>query len=1435
MAVSLKKSDWIFLSRLHSDMTDKTQAEHQRTESQQTESASTAATLQSKSAARRYLPRGLLMLLLSLLLLLTLCAAAVWTQSGTRALFSLAHTLTQGRLSAQEINGSLGSAISMQKLQWQSKDLQLDIQGLEADWDSWSLWPAHFELSRLHAASVAVATLTTPDPVVLPASLSLPVRLSLHDIAIGKLEIADLDAQGKHHPVQSFNDLRGHATYADERYEADLQGGSAFGQIKAKASMLATAPFVINAQVAVSTLAQDKLPALQISSTVKGNLSALDLVWQAGSVQTADGNAANAAQTQPASAQLQGSGTALITLFAPQLMAKAHVDIVHLDPSAWNAAAPKADLRILADIRPLAASAVQRPASQAVQASTPGPATADSFSLQISLQNNAVASLDQNGLPVQSLQAEAIWSGNSLQLQGMTARLPGDGKITGAGQLRWDQPWFADGKFVLSNINLQKLHQSLRAGQIRGEVHAKTDQAQRIRAEASLQDQGAKLQVQASYDIAKQLLSLPTLTLQAGLSQADARAELSFAGKQLFQTEVQIRDFDPAYWIAGPAGKISAHLKASGQLQQMAAEVKLDKLGGHYAGQTLDGSIQAQWLGKDKLKIPQADLQWGKNRLHADGAWGEKTDLLKFSLDAPELQALNPIWQLAAIELSGSLKAEGQLRGGLNHAAGQLDLQATQLELKRDNKRYALKTLQANLQATDALSGLVSADVRASGFKGDFPVLPGGVTPLAQDADKVQQLTLRLNGKREAHTLRLELDFPDKRQLIAGMSGGFTDSTSAALRWNGQLTETELRGTPALRLLNPVSLELSADAFKTGRMQLQSPLMNLQVEQLEWAAGTLKTKGQIQDVRVVELINLFAPQDALTGNLRAQADWDVQLNQSARATLNLRRQSGDLRFNDPDGTGVPIALGIRDIQLALGTGNSAGAKSAAASALNETLNLRLQADGTRLGQWQVDASTALAFVNGQWSLPGTAAISGIAKANVPDLEWLGPWINPGLVMKGRLNADAVLGGTIAHPDYQAHITGSGLELAFASEGLLLPNGVLDANIDGSHLRLNQLRFSNTVTMLPQHAQFKGMDLMGKRGEFSASGEIDIGKETGAIQARWQQFPMLQRKDRWLVVSGEASIVEAQNIWTLQGQLMADGAYFKLPKLPPPSLSSDVNVSRKSDKAALKAAEPARKSLKTRVDVSFDMGPKFVFVGRGLDTGLAGKLRMRSNDGSPLQAIGTIRAVNGLYEGYGQQLAIERGILNFQGPPANPGLNVLALRQGLQNQVGVEVIGTVVSPQVRLFSDTAMSDAEKLSWLVLGRGSDQLASGDASLLMSAASAIFGGDGSRNVPRDIVQGLGFDEFSIGAAANSGGSHLPGQTIAGSMNSGNTSNSADQVVSVGKRLMPGLVLSVERGLGDASGAIKLSWQLTRRITVTGRTGSESAVDVNYTFSFN
>jgi translocation and assembly module TamB len=246
-----------------------------------------------------------------------------------------------------------------------------------------------------------------------------------------------------------------------------------------------------------------------------------------------------------------------------------------------------------------------------------------------------------------------------------------------------------------------------------------------------------------------------------------------------------------------------------------------------------------------------------------------------------------------------------------------------------------------------------------------------------------------------------------------------------------------------------------------------------------------------------------------------------------------------------------------------------------------------------------------------------------------------------------------------------------------------------------------------------------------------------------------------------------------------------------------------------------------------------MGPRFVFVGRGLDTALTGTLRLRSSNGSPVHANGSIITNGGQYEGYGQQLEIERGILNFQGAPSNPALNIRALRKGLAVEAGVDVTGTVANPQVRLVSEPNVPDSEKISWLVLGRESDQVGTADASLLLSAAGAIFGNDGSRNIPRELVQGLGFDEFSIGPAENGGSSKLPGQTVAGAISVGASSN--DKVVTIGKRLKPGLVLSVERGVSDASGALKISWQLSRRVRLIGRSGTDNSVDVKYSFSFN
>ena len=54
--------------------------------------------------------------------------------------------------------------------------------------------------------------------------------------------------------------------------------------------------------------------------------------------------------------------------------------------------------------------------------------------------------------------------------------------------------------------------------------------------------------------------------------------------------------------------------------------------------------------------------------------------------------------------------------------------------------------------------------------------------------------------------------------------------------------------------------------------------------------------------------------------------------------------------------------------------------------------------------------------------------------------------------------------------------------------------------------------------------------------------------------------------------------------------------------------------------------------------------------------------------------------------------------------------------------GVEVRGALLTPTVKLVADEAMSEKDKLSWLVLGRAPDELGRSDAALLQRAVLAV-----------------------------------------------------------------------------------------------------------------
>jgi translocation and assembly module TamB len=228
-----------------------------------------------------------------------------------------------------------------------------------------------------------------------------------------------------------------------------------------------------------------------------------------------------------------------------------------------------------------------------------------------------------------------------------------------------------------------------------------------------------------------------------------------------------------------------------------------------------------------------------------------------------------------------------------------------------------------------------------------------------------------------------------------------------------------------------------------------------------------------------------------------------------------------------------------------------------------------------------------------------------------------------------------------------------------------------------------------------------------------------------------------------------------------------------------------------------------------LQVGFDLGNDFRVSGRGVDTRLAGKVQIEGEGGGVPQITGLINTVGGTFEAYGQRMTIERGELRFTGAADNPALDVLAVRPNMTMKVGVLVSGRAQAPHIELYSDAGLSEAETLSYVILGRSS---AGGGAetALLQRAATALLAGKGGTG--KGFAGRLGLDDLSVSPDSTSGA-----------------------VVRVGKRFATNFYAAYERSLSGTMGTLFIFYDVSRRLTVRAEAGERAGLDLIYTFSFD
>jgi autotransporter translocation and assembly factor TamB len=135
----------------------------------------------------------------------------------------------------------------------------------------------------------------------------------------------------------------------------------------------------------------------------------------------------------------------------------------------------------------------------------------------------------------------------------------------------------------------------------------------------------------------------------------------------------------------------------------------------------------------------------------------------------------------------------------------------------------------------------------------------------------------------------------------------------------------------------------------------------------------------------------------------------------------------------------------------------------------------------------------------------------------------------------------------------------------------------------------------------------------------------------------------------------------------------------------------------------------------------------------------------------LAMVGELEAVRGVYTVLGRQFQVRQGTVSFIGTPGvDPNLDIQAMHRVRTPEENLEITanvgGTLLSPRVSLTSNAAYGIAESdlVSYLIFGRPSYALASGQNRYVQGAAGSLLGAAGGA--------GLNFTLGTVGSQLSS-----------------------------------------------------------------------------------
>jgi len=861
-----------------------------------------------------------------------------------------------------------------------------------------------------------------------------------------------------------------------------------------------------------------------------------------------------------------------------------------------------------------------------------------------------------------------------------------------------------------------------------------------VQSEFALGPPGRLADVQLALRATAEQIRLETLQVRQRAGSLVARGSVDLGDEPRWQIEATATDFDPGELLADWKGEIDLELASVGRLTSTGPTGRLDI-------ERLGGRLRDRPIsGQAHLTLTPGPVLAGELALRSGRSTlairGESGDVMEAAVELDVASLAD--WLPAA---QGRLQARFTVRGAWPALA---------IAGRADGSNLSLA--QVTVARLELVADVKNVDLRS-----------GTLQLSARDVKRndLEIVRIQASASGDARAQRFSLR-AENASLAAHVALEGTRNTSG---WSGVLQQLELelrrRNALTLALEEPSRIALDdSGGFVLGRTCLSGSDVQLCI------SGERDTLGAIRADYAATRVPLGLASSLAPGALPVVIDGmlsgkgELRRGASGRwwATSQLRSPSATVRISAED----PRALDVLETLL-----------------LYEDLRLDVELDGAT-----ASASVSARLID-DGLLEGRVAVSGLGtprrplegrlEATLPTLAPIAAFAPRLDQVTGRVELSALVGGTLDAPAVEARAQVSGFGAQVPDLGLNLQEGTLRIEPRGDALALRG--------RLRSGAGFLEVD-----GTWSRGGEL-------LLDASGERFLVSDLPGARVVATPDLRLARAAEGLRLTGSVRIPSARIDVRALPQgsaPRVSSDVIVVDRPTEAQASVGLPIRAT----VDVV--LGSDVRIEGSGFEAQLAGRLTVLESPGLPTRASGEIVA-NGTYRAYGQDLTIERGQILFAASPlTNPQLNLTAARRVENVTAGLRVTGSARQPQVEVFSNPAMSQADALSYLVAGKplaavGSNpESAEGDA--LTTAARSLGTAAGSLLAER-IGSRLGIDEIGIEKSDMLGG----------------------DAFTIGEYLSPRLYLGYGVGLFEAGEIITLRYRLTDALSIEAVRGPE------------